>query len=211
MSTSNKPKKVLAVAAAGFIAVQSMPALHAENLLAGMSMNGAPNQTMGGSMIPKGPTVVNNNNSNSSNVSVSKPVQVPQVSTGNLAPKVTQPSSPETVPGGNATDKEDNNTGTSPDNPLEEKPTLPDGNGTSGETMGDGVYNPLKVVPIHPTKNPASDNWLTQYVCQQTGVAKPADLTQEDFDKVTEVVITGQNLKEHPKEILNLFLSLIHI
>lgn len=205
MSTSNKPKKVLAVAAAGFIAVQSMPALHAENLLAGMSMNGAPNQTMGGSMIPKGPTVVNNNNSNSSNVSVSNPVQVPQVSAGNLAPKVTPPSSPETVPGGNATDKEDNNTGTSPDNPLEEKPTLPDGNGTSGETMGDGVYNPLKVVPIHPTKNPASDNWLTQYVCQQTGVAKPADLTQEDFDKVTEVVITGQNLKEHPKEILNLF------
>ena len=34
--------------------------------------------------------------------------------------------------------------GTSPDNPLEEKPTLPDGNGTSGETMGDGVYNPDK-------------------------------------------------------------------
>ena len=76
------------------------------------------------------------------------PVQVrAQVSTGNLAPKVIQPSSPETVPGGNTTDKEDTNTGTSPDNPLEEKPTLPDGNGTSGETMGaDGVYNPLKVV-----------------------------------------------------------------
>lgn len=186
MSKNNNPKKVLAVAAAATIAAGSVPAFHAENLLAGMSMNGAPSQAQG----PQGPQVVSN-----------KPVQVPEVSpsnVGNLAPKINKAEpapKPEDITTVKTEDQLDTQT----------KPDIPDKDGNSGEIIGDKVNNPLNVIPIHPTKNPASDNWVTRYVCQQTGVPSPAQLTQDDFDKVTEVVITGQNLKEHPKELLNLF------
>lgn len=121
MSKSNNPKKVLAVAAAATIAAGSVPAFHAENLLAGMSMNGAPNQAQA----PQGPQVVSNNKA----PSVSKPVQVPEVSpssVGNLAPTVNKPTQKTDVPKSDIQLKTEDQIDTQP------KPGIPDENGNSG-------------------------------------------------------------------------------
>lgn len=70
------------------------------------------------------------------------------------------------------------------------------------DTLADTPINPMGLPDIDPITNPASDNWLTQYIAYDGNVK---DLTQEDFNRITRFDMSDKFLEFIPKEIGNLY------
>lgn len=70
----------------------------------------------------------------------------------------------------------------------------------------------MEIPEIDPVTNPARDNWLTREIANQLWKQDPTKLTQEDFNKITEISIINKDIAEIPKELGNLFnLKRVHI
>lgn len=65
--------------------------------------------------------------------------------------------------------------------------------------------NPMALPDIDPVTNPASDNWLTQQIAKKVNKDNTSDLTQEDFNKISDFYSIKSDINEIPKEIGNLF------
>lgn len=65
--------------------------------------------------------------------------------------------------------------------------------------------NPMALPDINPVTNPASDNWLTQQIAKKVNKDNTSDLTQEDFNKISDFYSIKSDINEIPKEIGNLF------